>query len=117
LLLVGVSLAFALSRPARAVQRARRLLRRTVGLVAIGLVFNAWSSTDPTDVAHLRLAGVLQRIGVAGLFGAVVVLAARGRVLIVAAASLVVLVGFGLALDHVHPSCATPSPLAERACT
>jgi predicted acyltransferase len=117
LLLVGVSLAFALSRPARVAERARALARRTVALVAIGLVFNAWSSTDPTDLAHLRLPGVLQRIAVAGLLGAVVVLAARGRVVAVAAVTLVVLVGFGFALDHVHPSCPTPSPLAERACT
>lgn len=117
LLLVGVSLAFTLSRPAGAAQRARDLSRRAISLLVLGLLYNAWSSPDPTDLAHLRLAGVLQRIAVAGLFGSLVVLAAGRRVVIVAAVTVVVLVSFGLALDHVHPSCPTSSPLAERACT
>lgn len=117
LLLVGVSLAFALSRPAGAAQRARDLSRRAISLLVLGLLYNAWSSPDPTDLAHLRLAGVLQRIAVAGLFGSLVVLAAGRRVVIVAAVTVVVLVSFGLALDHVHPSCPTSAPLAERACT
>ena len=55
--------------------------------------FNAWGDSG-ADLAHLRIPGVLQMIGVAGLLGAFLVWCCRSRVEVVAAA------GFGLVAVH-----------------
>jgi heparan-alpha-glucosaminide N-acetyltransferase len=49
-----------------------RLLRRFVTLVVLGLFVNAWTSGDGADLSSLRIPGVLQRIALVGLAGAVV---------------------------------------------
>jgi len=49
-----------------------RLVRRFVTLVVLGLFVNAWTSGDGADLSSLRIPGVLQRIGLVGLAGAVV---------------------------------------------
>ena len=49
-----------------------RLVRRAITLVFLGLFVNAWTSGDGADLSTLRLPGVLQRIALVGVVGAVV---------------------------------------------
>ena len=71
-----------------------RMVRRLVLLVALGLVFNAFTTTDP-----LRFTGVLQMIGVAGFLAGVVTRFAR-RVDDVALVAGVLLVVHGVLLPR-----------------
>lgn len=75
LFVVGLSMPFALSR--RIAQGAdrralfRHVLKRTVVLIVLGLVFNGILRLD---FAHFRYTGVLQRIALSYFFAAVIVL-------------------------------------------
>ena len=71
-----------------------RTVRRFVALLALGLVFNAVTTTDP-----LRFTGVLQTIGVAGFLAALVVRFAR-RWDDVALAACALLVAHGVAITR-----------------
>jgi predicted acyltransferase len=81
LFVVGLSMPFALSR--RIAQGAdrqalfRHVLKRTIVLIVLGLVFNGILRLD---FAHFRYAGVLQRIALSYFFAAVIVLTCRIRV-------------------------------------
>jgi predicted acyltransferase len=100
LFIVGAALPFTLGRYDRSdpVQRARlyrRILRRAVLLFALGLMLNATTSfllwvLEGKAIAwgSLRIMGVLQRIALAYLCAAVLILWLRPRGLVVAAALL-----------------------------
>ena len=100
----GLSLSFLLRNPS---ERAtyRRLSRRLVVLVAVGLAYNAYGATW-LDFVELRFTGVLQMIGVAGAVGAAVVLAGRAmlgedRMWLLVTVATVGLVLYGLGLDLI----------------
>jgi heparan-alpha-glucosaminide N-acetyltransferase len=78
-----------------------RLLRRTVVLVLLGFVFNAWGHAGEP----LRIPGVLQRIAVASLAAALVILAAGRRWWIVAVAVIGLLAAEHLTLTRVSLDC------------
>jgi predicted acyltransferase len=90
LVVVGTSLAFSLHRPVTW-ELVRRLAKRAVALLVVGVLFNAWSG-DGASFDHLRVPGVLQRIAIAGLVAAVIVLVVREwwAVLLVAVALLAI---------------------------
>lgn len=71
----GISLSFLLRPPTSSAVRWR-LLRRTVLLVVIGLVYNAYG-TSGFDLSTLRFTGVLQTIGISGAVASAVVLSTR----------------------------------------
>jgi predicted acyltransferase len=71
----GISLSFLLRPPTSGAVR-RRLARRTVLLVLVGLVYNAYG-TSGFDLSALRFTGVLQTIGISGAVAAAVVLVTR----------------------------------------
>ncbi|MFP5580108.1 MAG: heparan-alpha-glucosaminide N-acetyltransferase domain-containing protein [Acidimicrobiia bacterium] len=73
----GISLSFLLRPPTTGAVR-RRLVRRTVLLVLVGLAYNAYG-TSGFDLSALRFTGVLQTIGISGAVAAIVVLALRRR--------------------------------------
>ncbi len=78
---------------------ARRIVRRAVLLVALGLAASAFPFYPPERIAHMRIPGVLQRIGVVYLCAALLVLRASLRTQVAVAA--VLLVGYWLALTLV----------------
>jgi heparan-alpha-glucosaminide N-acetyltransferase len=78
-----------------------RLLRRTLVLLAAGLVFNAYGHGGEP----LRLPGVLQRIAVAGLAAALIILASRRTWWIVAVAIVGLLAAEHQALTLVSLDC------------
>src|SRR5581483_8636141 len=78
---------------------ARRIVRRAVLLVALGLAASAFPFYPPERIAHMRIPGVLQRIGVVYLCAALLVLRASLRTQVAVAAAL--LVGYWLALTLV----------------
>lgn len=71
---------------------ARKIVKRTLCLILIGLFLN-WMdmcfSGRPLDFAHLRVWGVMQRIGICYFFTAVMALSCRRKILPVALAGLV----------------------------
>ena len=81
-----------------------RLVRRFVVLVVLGLLVNAWLGAG-ADLSQLRLTGVLQRIALAGLAGAVVVAAVRRAWWAVLAAAAVTALGWGLLLRAAAADC------------
>ena len=85
--------------------RWRRLARRTVLLLVLGLLFNAWGDTG-ADLSDLRLPGVLQMIAVAGLIAGAVTAFVR-RAVIVAAIALGLVVLNGFLLSHAPLACGT----------
>jgi predicted acyltransferase len=91
-----------------------RLLRRFVSLLVLGLLYNAITAHGG-DVSHLRYPGVLQRIGVVGLAGAVVVAVARRRWWVVTVAAVVLCLVWGGMLHHAALGCpggdASPAPV------
>ena len=89
-----------------------RLLRRFVVLVVLGLLVNAWLG-EGADLSRLRFTGVLQRIAVAGLLGAVVVALVRRSWPAVLAAGLAVALAWGLLLSVAAEDCAGGLPTAE----
>ena len=84
----------------------RRHVRRGVTLIVVGLAFNAWGDSN-ADLAHLRIPGVLQMIGVAGLLSALAVWACRERVAAVAATAFGLVAAHGLVLSHFPIACGT----------
>ena len=89
-----------------------RLLRRFVTLIVLGLLVNAWLGAGP-DLSQLRYTGVLQRIALAGLAGAVVVWALRRRWPLVAGAAVAVALAWGLLLSSASGSCPGGLPTPE----
>ena len=71
----GLSLSFLLRNPSKSATY-RRLIRRLILLVVLGIAYNAYG-TSWFDISELRFTGVLQMIGIAGAVGAAVVLASR----------------------------------------
>ena len=74
LVVTGISLAYLLKPPA-GLNTVRRILRRTIALILVGVL--VMNNTGSLDLAQVRLTGVLQTFAVAGLAASVVVLAAR----------------------------------------
>ncbi len=89
-----------------------RLLRRFVTLIVLGLLVNAWLGAG-ADLSELRYTGVLQRIALAGLAGALIAVALRRRWLPVAAAAVVVALAWGLVLAAASGDCPGGLPTAE----
>ena len=95
LVAVGAGMAFWL-RPPVTGATMRRLVVRSLGLIAIGIVvFGWWGEGGGLD--SLRIPGVLQRIAVAGLLAAVVIAGLR-RWWAIAAVTVLLLVGYGWTL-------------------
>jgi predicted acyltransferase len=101
----GISLSFLLRPPTSGAVRLR-LLRRTILLVLIGLVYNAYGATG-LDLAALRLTGVLQTIGISGAVASLLVLATRrggaDRPGALAAAAVAVTVVYWAAMELLAP--------------
>ena len=104
----GLSLSFLLRNRSNAATY-RRLIRRLLLLVFLGIAYNAYG-TSWFDISELRLTGVLQMIGIAGACGALVVLASRAIfgedkmwLIIAAAATVILLYGLGLDLLSCDP--------------
>ena len=95
LFIVGVAIPFALGRPASR-PLVVRVVRRAAVIFALGLVLNAAFGVDP---ATIRIPGVLQRIAVCYLLGALVFMTTRARTQAVVAA--VLLVGYWGAMTLV----------------
>ena len=89
-----------------------RLVRRFVVLVVLGLLVNAWLGAG-ADLAQLRVTGVLQRIALAGLAGAVVVAVLRRAWWAVLAAAAVTAVGWGLLLRSASADCPGDLPTPQ----
>jgi predicted acyltransferase len=83
----------------------RRLARRSLVLVGLGLLFNAWGGAG-SDLTELRLPGVLQMIGVAGLLAGFVTAVVR-RPAAVAGIGLALVTVHGALLSHVPVDCGT----------
>ena len=95
LVATGAGMAFWL-RPPVSARTLRRLAVRSLALIAIGVVvFGWWGEGGGLD--SLRIPGVLQRIGVAGLIAGVVVAGLR-RWWAIAAVAALLLVGYGWTL-------------------
>ncbi len=73
----------------------RRLLRRLLALVVIGLLYNALG--QPWDIGTIRVTGVLQTIGVSGFIAAVVVLLLR-----LVTRSVIPVIGVAVALPLLY---------------
>jgi heparan-alpha-glucosaminide N-acetyltransferase len=88
-----------------------RLLRRSVTLIVLGLLVNAWLGAGP-DVSALRFPGVLQRIALAGLLGALVVAGTGRRWWPALAAAVGAALAWGVALRLAAGNCpeGLPSP-------
>jgi predicted acyltransferase len=95
-----------------------RLVRRFLALVVLGLLYNAITGpgTGALDLTTLRYPGVLQRIALVGLLGAVVVWALRRRAVLVLVAAVVLALGWGLALQRVSADCPDGVPDRATAC-
>lgn len=89
-----------------------RLLRRFVTLIVLGLLVNAWLGAG-ADLSQLRFTGVLQRIALAGLAGAVIVALLRRRWAPVTAAALIVALAWGLVLSAAASACPDGLPTLE----
>jgi predicted acyltransferase len=100
LFLVGASAA--VGRPRSALIQARRVAT----LVVVGLLFNAWGDSG-ADLAHLRVTGVLQMIGIAGGLAGLVISASRRRWRTVAAVTLGLLGVHAVVLSHLPLACGT----------
>lgn len=100
----GLSLSFLLRNPSKSATY-RRLTRRLILLVVLGIAYNAYG-TSWFDLSELRFTGVLQMIGIAGAVGAAVVLASRAMfgedkmwlLITVASAGLL---AYGLGLEFI----------------
>jgi heparan-alpha-glucosaminide N-acetyltransferase len=107
LVLFGVALGFSY----RADVRWERVGRRTVGLVVIGLGFNAVVGWD-ADLSTLRLTGVLQAFAVAGLSTTAVLWATR-RWWVVGVVGVGLVAAHGAALWAVGRRCPGGLPTPE----
>ena len=100
----GLSLSFLLRNPSKQATH-RRLIRRLILLVVLGIAYNAYG-TSWFDISELRFTGVLQMIGIAGAVGAAVVLASRAmfgadKMWLLIAVATVGLVLYGLGLEFI----------------
>lgn len=107
---VGMAVGLSFPRPLSDANKARswaRLTRRTLALIALGLVLNLLAGLS---LSHLRIPGILQRIGLCYAIGAgLVLLTARRRanglaevrVTAIAAAIAILLVGYWALLRFV----------------
>lgn len=102
LIVVGASMACTMGKLSNQVM-LKTGLRRAVDLIALGLLFNAWSAG--ADLSTLRYYGVLQRIGVCSLLAAITVIVARRRPRVVALIVLVLIVGYGQWLARSGSGC------------
>jgi predicted acyltransferase len=100
LFLVGASASVGRDRPFRADAR------RAITLVLLGLLFNAWGGRG-ADLTDLRIPGVLQMIGIAGLIAAVAIRLARRRPAVVAAVAFGIVTTHALLLSHASLACGT----------
>ncbi len=91
-----------------------RLVRRFVSLIVIGLLVNAVLGAG-LDLASLRIAGVLQRIALVGLAGAIVTAALRRRWWAVLLAALGLTLLWGAALRYEARDCPEEIP-TEQGC-
>ena len=104
LFLVGAVLPFSLGKlrergvPARTLYW--RIIRRTLLLLVLGVFYNNYGHvSELNDFRELRLAGVLQRIGLCYFFAALVVMKTRPRVQVLITAAL--LLGYWALLANV----------------
>jgi predicted acyltransferase len=100
LFLVGVVLPFSLAKQASLPQKLTRIARRTALLILLGLIYNGllrfqWH--------QLRLAGVLQRIGICYALGALIVLATRSSILARTAIAIAILIAYTAILQSIPP--------------
>ena len=100
----GLSLSFLLRNPSKQATY-RRLVRRLLLLVFLGIAYNAYG-TSWFDITELRFTGVLQMIGIAGAVGAAVVLASRAmfgadKMWLLITVATAGLIGYGLGLDLI----------------
>lgn len=98
----GLSLSFLLRDPPTPTTY-RRLIRRLIVLIAVGLIYNAYGASW-LDLSNVRFTGVLQMIGIAGAVAAAVVLASRtafgeDRVWWILALATAITAAYGLGLD------------------
>ena len=89
-----------------------RLVRRFVVLVVLGLLVNAWLGAG-ADLSQLRITGVLQRIALAGIAGAVLASVLRRSWWAVLAAASATAVGWGLLLRSASAGCPGDLPTPE----
>ena len=89
-----------------------RLARRFVVLIALGLLVNAWLGAGP-DLSQLRYTGVLQRIALAGIVGALVVVAVRRSWLGAGLVALAVATAWGFVLRAASADCPGRLPTVE----
>ncbi|HXX93335.1 MAG TPA: heparan-alpha-glucosaminide N-acetyltransferase domain-containing protein, partial [Planctomycetota bacterium] len=98
---VGISLTFMLGKSGPGTtlgKRSARLLRRSLTLVVLGLLFHLWISRD---FSNFRIPGVLQRIGICSLLGGFIILQFPPRGL--AAITLGILGAYAALLLGLHP--------------
>ncbi len=114
LFIVGVTTHLSLSaRRARGAddgELVRQVLRRALVIVLLGLLLSAFPFLPADRLTHLRIPGVLQRIGVVYLVTGLLVLRSSARTQTVAAAAL--LVGYWLLLTLVPVPGVGPAVLA-----
>lgn len=87
----------------------QRVGRRFVSLIVLGLLVNALLGGG-LDLSALRVTGVLQRIAVAGLFGAVVLAVTRRRWIWVSAAAVGLCVVWGVLILTAASGCPSGEP-------
>jgi heparan-alpha-glucosaminide N-acetyltransferase len=92
-----------------------RLGRRLLALLVIGVAYNALLGGG-LDLATLRLPGVLQRIAIVGMLGAIVVWACRRSSIAVMGVALVLCLAWGAAIDAAASSCPNKRPERATAC-
>lgn len=92
-----------------------RLLRRFVSLIVLGLLLNAFL-LEGADLTTLRYPGVLQRIAIVGLAGALVVAAGRRRWWVATLAALVLCIGWGAMVAHAGSDCVSGEPTRDPPC-
>jgi predicted acyltransferase len=111
LYIIGVSMAFSLAKytsrnAAITKQVYLQIIRRSLILFGLGLILNNllwnYNLTDPkifADLEHLRIMGVLQRIGIAFLLGSIAILSLSERGVWILAGAI--LVGYWLILTFI----------------
>ena len=117
LVLVGAGMAQWL-RPPVSASTMRRLVLRSLALIAIGLIVFGWWG-EGGGLESLRIPGVLQRIGLAGLLAGVIVVGLRRWwAVAIAAGALLLVYGWTLTVPTVDgcrgvdvPGCTVPGQL------